>query len=394
MNHSAPHTAPPFAPALPALFLATAVFFDNFLARSIFGPLLLPISVQVRQSLAQSAQIFVFLSAGYSLSVLCAGFLSRYAGHKNTIIVSLAAIGTALFGMAGSQSLWQFCAWIFLMGAGAGLYLPSGVVTITEITPSAHWSQAFAVHELAPNLAFCMAPLLAEVCLRSGGLPVLLRIVGGISLGLALLYALRGPRIRRPGVAPALGNVMDIARRGAFWRVTVLFVLAVGAEIGVYNLIPALLVEEKGLDQRTANLLLGASRLLPIIFLPFMGRVIRRAGYRKVMTICLAGMGIATLCCGYGPLWWSVAMLAVQPVFVVCFFPPGFAALSLVCPKTANDLGVSLTIMCTSLIGAGAMPALLAWVGENHSFPLAFACFGVLILAGGVWALSRLRIPK
>ena len=112
------------------------------------------------------------------------------------------------------------------------------------------------------------------------------------------------------------------------------------------------------------------------------------------MTVCLAGMGMATLCCGYGPLWWSIAMLAVQPVFVVCFFPPGFAALSLVCPKTANDLGVSLTIMCTSLIGAGAVPALLAWAGENYSFPLAFACFGVLVLAGGVWALSRLRIPE
>ena len=52
------------------------------------------------------------------------------------------------------------------------------------------------------------------------------------------------------------------------------------------------------------------------------------------------------------------------------------------------------TIMCTSLIGAGAVPALLAWAGENYSFPLAFACFGVLVLAGGVWALSRLRIPE
>ena len=31
MNHFAPHTALSFAPVLPALFLATTVFFDNFL---------------------------------------------------------------------------------------------------------------------------------------------------------------------------------------------------------------------------------------------------------------------------------------------------------------------------------------------------------------------------
>ena len=45
-------TAPPFAPALPALALLTTVFLANFLARTVFGPLLLPISEHLGRSLA------------------------------------------------------------------------------------------------------------------------------------------------------------------------------------------------------------------------------------------------------------------------------------------------------------------------------------------------------
>jgi hypothetical protein len=86
-------------------------------------------------------------------------------------------------------------------------------------------------------------------------------------------------------------------------------------------------------------------------------------------------------------------MLTLQPVFVVCFFPVGFAVLSLVCPKATNDLSVSLTVMCTSVIGAGFMPALLAWSGETFSFALSFVLLGVAMCAASALAVAGLRIP-
>jgi len=196
---------PPFTPVLPALALLTTVFLANFLSRTVFGPLLLPISAHLDQSLAASAKIFVCLAGGYSLSVLCAGFVSQYLGHKGTIVLSVASIGLGLLGLAGSGSFPGFATWIFFMGVGAGLYMPSGVVTITEITPPTHWGQAFAVHELAPNLAFILAPLIAELAMSTTGYPALLRILGTLCLILAVVYALRGPRTARPGMAPVLG---------------------------------------------------------------------------------------------------------------------------------------------------------------------------------------------
>jgi len=164
--------------------------------------------------------------------------------------------------------------------------------------------------------------------------------------------------------------------------------------VGVYNLVPAFLVKERGVDRETANVLLGCSRLASLAFLPATGWVIRRIGYRRTLALCLVGTGLATSLSGFGPLWWTVAMLTLQPVFVVCFFPVGFAVLSMVCPKATNDLSVSLTVMCTSVIGAGFMPAILAWCGERFSFALSFILFGALMCVLSALAIKRLRIRE
>jgi MFS family permease len=389
-----PKNNPPFAPALPALALLTTVFLANFLARTVFGPLLLPISDHLDRSLAASANLFVFLSGGYSVSVLCAGFVSRVLGHKGTIVLSVAGIGIGLLGLAQSHTFLGFSVWITLMGASAGLYMPSGVVTITEITPTAHWGQAFAVHELAPNLAFIVSPLIAELFMGSLGYGALFRLLGAGCLILAAVYALRGPRTMRPGMPPVLGNIRTIVTRPAFWIMALLFVLAVGVEVGVYNMVPAFLVMEKGVDREAANVILGCSRVASLVFLPATGWIIGRIGYRRTLALCLLGTGLSTLLAGYGPLWWTVAMLTVQPIFVVCFFPVGFSVLAMVCPKTTGDLSVSLTVMFTSIIGAGIIPAMLAWSGERFSFALSFVIFGMAIFMASLAAISKLRIPE
>jgi NNP family nitrate/nitrite transporter-like MFS transporter len=384
---------PAFSSALPALVLLTTVFFANFLSRTILGPLLLPITERLGLGLTQGSTIFLCLSAGYSTSVLCAGFLSQHLGHKGTIVTSVTCIGLGLLGLAGSATLPSFLIWTAIMGAGAGLYIPSSVVTITEITTSAHWGQAFSVHELAPNLSFILAPLIAELFLGSVGYPLLFALLGGFALLLGLLYALRGPRVKRPGVPPMLGNIRAIVSRPAFWIVVLLFVLCVGVEVGIYNLIPAFLVQERGLNREQANLILGCTRAVSLATLPLTGLIIKRVGYRTTLTLFLVGTGAATLLSGFGPLWWTIAMLTLQPMFVVCFFPVGFAVLAMVCPKATSDLAVSLSVMCSSIMGLGVIPGLLAWCGERSSLGLSFSVFGGLLLACSLLAIKHLRIP-
>ncbi|MDY0275731.1 MAG: MFS transporter [Desulfomicrobium sp.] len=392
---STPNTLPAgFTPALPALILLTTIFFANFLARTIFGPLLLPISQTMGQGLANSAKIYVFLFSGYSVSVLCTGFVSQYLGHKNTIVLSVSLIGLALLGLSWTHSFPALLAWVICIGVGAGLYMPSGVVTITETLSSAYWGRAFAVHELGPNLSFILAPFIVELFLSTIGYSLLFRVIALCCLGLAGVYYHFGPTTKRPGVPPMLGNIRAIISKPAFWIMATLFVLAVGIEIGVYNLVPAFLTSERGVSREDANIILGCSRLLALFCLPATGWVIDRIGYRQTLYLCLAGTAITTSLAGIGPLWWTIAMLGLQPVFVVCFFPVGFAVLSLVCPQNTSDLSVSLTITCSSVLGAGLLPFSMAWAGERIGLSLCFILLGVFILSVSALAIKNLHIPQ
>ncbi|GAB1410262.1 hypothetical protein MASR1M90_14160 [Desulfovibrionales bacterium] len=388
-----PLTATSFSTALPTLGLLTMVFFANFLARTLFGPLLLSISQDMGQTLARSATIFFFLSGGYSCSVMFAGILSARLGHKRTIVVSAAGLGLGLLGLATTQCFEVFLTWICCIGLSAGLYMPSGVVTITETTAQSLWGKAFSVHELGPNASFILAPLLAELFVSTWGYPLLFTVLGCACLGLALVYNLHGPQTSRPGVPPKLTHIRTITHRPAFWIMAMFFVLAVGLEVGIYNLTPAFLVTEKGLNREDANIILSCSRLLSLAFLPTAGWIIQRVGYRASLAGYLSGAAITTLLAGHGPLWWTIAMLSLQPVFVVSFFPVGFAVLALVCPRSTSDLSVSLTIMCSSLLGSGLIPIVLAWTGEHASFVLAFTVCGALMLMASLAGVWCLRIP-
>lgn len=228
--------------------------------------------------------------------------------------------------------------------------------------------------------------------MSTAGYPALFRLLGVLCLLLAAGYALRGPRTVRPGMAPVLGNIKTIVTRPAFWIMVLLFVLAVGVEVGVYNLVPDFLVKEKGVDRETANIITWLlTDSLPCVPAPHgldhrTHRIPPHAGPVP------AGHWPEHASGRIRPLWWTVTMLTLQPIFVVCFFPVGFAVLAQVCPKSTNDLSVSLTVMCTSIIGAGLIPALLAWSGERFSFALSFFLFGGFMFAASLAAIAGLRI--
>jgi len=383
-------TPPSFRGAVPALLLLTGVFFVNFLARTMLGPLLLPLSASLDIRLAAAAQSFVALSAGYSLAVLGVGCISSRLGHHRTICLCLFLLGASLLALSLTRSLAGVLIWVFLMGLGAGLYMPSGVATITSITLSAHWSRAFALHEMAPNLSFVLAPFVVEAAGNLGQTTMAFAWLGWASLAMGILYAWRGPRLSRRGTPPSAAALKILLGSPPFWAVVTLFVLTVGVEVGVYGVVPAYLVRDRGLTEAAANTFLGLSRLASLAVLPWMGWVTERWGHARTLTICMVGLSVTTCAAAFGPLGFNLAILTIQPIFAVCFFPVGFAVLAHVVPREASDLSVSLTVTCTSLIGAGLLPALLATLGERSGFASAFLAFGILSLAAGTLALREL----
>ncbi|MGD8447732.1 MAG: MFS transporter, partial [Desulfobacterales bacterium] len=155
-----------FRTQLSPLLLIASIFLLNFTARIIAAPLLPTIEKDLGFSHGDAGSLFLFLSIGYFISLLGSGHISSRITHRKTIAVSAIAVGAALSLISFSKTLFTMRCCVFLLGISAGIYLPSGITTVTSLVKPRHWGKAVAIHELAPNLSFILTPLLAEILLH------------------------------------------------------------------------------------------------------------------------------------------------------------------------------------------------------------------------------------
>ncbi|HIJ20147.1 MAG TPA: MFS transporter, partial [Deltaproteobacteria bacterium] len=97
--------------------------------------------------------------------------------------------------------------------------------------------------------------------------------------------------------------------------------------------------------------------------------------------------GIMTILLGTVSSSWVILIVFLQPVVAVCFFPPGFAALSSIGPPSTRSVIVSLTVPAAFLIGGGAIPAGIGMMGDAGSLGLGIVLTGALIGTGFLFAL-------
>jgi len=279
-----------------------------------------------------------------------------------------------------------------MLGMAAGIYLPSGIATLTSLIDARHWGKGIAIHELAPNLSFVAAPLISEALLPWLSWREILAVMGGTSVLAGIAFARFGRGGKFPGQAPSFASFKSFLIRPAFWIMTALFGLGISASLGVYTMLPLYLVTERGLERSWANTLVAFSRVSGLGMAFLAGWATDRFGARGTMGGVLLLTGLMTVLLSIVPGNWMVIPLFLQPMLAVCFFPAGFAALSRIGPASARNVVVSLTIPLAFLLGGGAIPALIGVMGNVGSFALGIALVGGLILTGLI--LSRyLRLP-
>ena len=375
----------------PILFLA-GIFFLNFLGRIILAPLLPTIEKDLGLDHAGAGSLFLLISSGYFVSLLGSGFVASRLMHKRTIIVSATAIGLALLVISSSNSLPGISTGLVLLGMAAGLYLPSGISTLTSLISPSQWGKALAIHELAPNLAFVAAPLISEVLLQWFSWRGILAVMGIASMVAGMTFGRFGTGGKFPVDAPSVTSVRTILAKPAFWIMTILFSLAITGSLGVYAMLPLYLVTERSMDQYWANTLVAVSRVSGLGMAFLAGWATDRFGARKIMAAVFLLTGTMTFLLGVTKGYWLVLIVFAQPMLAVCFFPAGFAALSCIGPSSSRNVAVSLTIPLAFLIGAGAIPAGLGIMADTVSFAFGFALVGVFILMGFLLSLT-LQLP-
>ncbi len=347
-----------------SLLLLAGIFYLNFFARIVFAPLLPAMENDLGLSHGQAGAFFLTLSCGYFIALAGSGFISSRIGHKRTILLSMVAIGTTLLLMSVAPSPFVLHAGFALLGMAAGIYLPSGIATISELFASASWGRAYGVHELAPNLAFLTAPLLAALLLPRYPWQSVLLVPGGATFAAALFYGLFGQDVRQRGAPPDLVHCRLLLRLPSFWLMVLLFSMGIAGTLGVYSVLPTFLVSVHHLSEQDAGLLVGLSRTLTLVSALLGGWLADRFGSRRTMATVLLLTGASTLLLGLAPTSSVRAWVWLQPLLAVCFFPAAFALLARIGPALIRNVVVSLTVPLAFVIGGGGVPALVTRLAD------------------------------
>ncbi len=376
----------------PLLFLVE-IFFLNFISRIILSPLLPTVEKELKIGHEEAGSLFFLISFGYCIMLLGSSFISSRINHRRTILLSTATVGGALLFVGFSHQLWMVRLGLFTVGMASGLYLPSGIGTLTELVSPKDLGKAVSIHELAPNLSFVVAPLIAEMLLRWFSWQGIFTLFGIFSIlsGISFFFFGRGGEFF--GEPLNVSTLRIMLKEPSFWVMMILFSLGIGGTFGMFAMFPLFLVSEKGMDQAWANTLVGLARIAPVGVAILSGWVTDRLGPKQALKVIFLTNGIAVMLLGWVSGSWIVLFIFLQPMLASSFFPPGFAALSRIGGAPFKSIAVSLTMPASFLLGGGVIPAMIGLIGEARSFSTGFMILGWILL-GGAFLVRYLKFTK
>jgi NNP family nitrate/nitrite transporter-like MFS transporter len=367
-------------PLSPLLFLVV-IFYLNFTSRVVLGPLLPVVEEELGLGHGQAGSLFLVIQLGYCLGLLGSGFMSSRLNYRRTILASSLGVGLVLLATSQSASVAGLRAGLILLGIAAGLYLPSGIGLVIGETGQAQWGKALAIHELAPNLGFVTAPLVAEGLLRLLSWRGVLAVLGILAILAGVCFRLFGRGGDRRADPPRLRTVTHLAGEGSFWVMALLFAISVGTGLGLYAMTPLFLITEIGMDRGEANSVAGLSRVLGIVTTFFSGVLGDRIGHRRALALFITTTGVLTVALGLlqGPTVTPV-LVFLQSASVALFFPVAFSLISLIFSPRLRGMAVSMITVTGSLVGAGVIPSALGHWAEAFSFSSGFVLLGLVTL--------------
>jgi len=368
-------------PLSPVLFLVV-IFYLNLTSRVILSPLLPILEHELGLGHGEAGFLFFLLQIGYCAGLLASGFVSSRWNHRRTILLSTTTLGLVLLAMSRSTSIAVIRAGLVLLGTTAGLYLPAGIATITSLVSQEHWGKALAIHELAPNLGYITAPLLAEALLRAVPWRGILAVFGVLAILMGGCFHLFGRGGAHRPEPPRFKTMGQLARDPALWITALLFSVSIGSGLGVYTMMPLFLVSEIGMEREVANTITGLSRIPGVMVIFISGMMTDRIGHRRALALFLTTTGLLTILLGlvHGRVTTSLLVFP-QAAAGACFFPAGFSMVSSIFPPGLRSLAVSMVTIVGALFGGGVVPPAIGYLAEVSSFSAGLCLMGLLTLA-------------
>jgi MFS transporter, NNP family, nitrate/nitrite transporter len=372
--------------ALGFLFLLWSLWFFNFSGRIIFSPILPLIEDEFMVTHAKATSIFIFQSIGYAFAMTLSGFYSGRVGFKKTIVFSFAVLACVCFCVPFVKTFSVFYLIILVNGFSAGIYMPSIMPLIREHFVERNWGKAISIYDSAASISIFTIPFIVLFLLHYFHWRGIFAVLGVAVLIIAILFALKGEELKIN--EPHRTVFRDLITRKSLWMMVTILSVVMGANMGIYYILPLFLTKELSLGIGYANSLLGVSRLGGIGVAILCGFLIDRFNLRKIMFILMIISGVLTILLGTASTAFIGIVLFLQAIFITGIMPISFVCMARLFARETISMAIGLIVPLATLFGTGLIPYLLGLSGDLLSFRFGIIALGVLLILMSWLALS------
>jgi nitrate/nitrite transporter NarK len=226
-------------------------------------------------------------------------------------------------------------------------------------------------------------PLIAAGMLIAFSWNTTLLWVAGLGVVLALVFMFGFGGVGAfPGDVPSLEHIKPVITTRSFWVMILLFALGMGAQVGIFTMLPLYLTQERGMTNGHANTILGLANIAPLAVVFLSGWITTKIGPRPTMALFLGLTGVMVLLVGLLSGTAMVVCIFLMAALAVGFFAPAFASLSRIVQPSMRSLAAGFGPPVGFLLGGGLLPMGLGYLGQAASFALGLTITGAVIVVG------------
>jgi MFS family permease len=375
-------TAP--APRWGAFALVCLAYLAATVGEALLSPTFPTAADDLGTDLALEGLAFGVLTASIALMNVVGGALVRRFGSQRLIAAAMVATALGCVTAATAQGFAQLLVSQVLMGAGAGLFFPSGLQAVGLLAGPGRKGFAMGIYGVAFSGGLTLAAVLASV--GAGSSWRIAFWVAAVLATAAFVVVVVG--LRTP--APATDDGRRARVRDVLGLPTAVGSVGAVCQYGAVPFLPTFAVDEWGLSAGAAAALLAVGRVISIAAKLLSGAGADRIGPRasaRRSGVLLVVTGLAWVFLPGG--WITFACAAVFAGFVSSLFPVA----NVMALEAFGQRGGALGLYRSVQIGIGALAsAAIGVVGHALDLRITLAV-AVLTPLGLLW-LCRERTAR
>lgn len=366
------------------------MWFLIMLVRTILGPILPLMEDEFVINHSKAAVLVSFCALGASSSIFASGVFAGRFGYKRSALSCLAVSIAAFLVVPYARDFSHVAGLMFVLGAATGAYFPCIIPLVTEHYAPSIWGRALAIQDTGASFSLFGAPLLTILFLKFFSWRHFYSVFAAAYFVSGVLFLISAKEVK---VTSRLNSYFgELFKNPSLWIISILWTIATGASMGIYQVIPLYLTKELSFPAQYANLLFGLSRLGGVMFSIVMGFSADRFNPKKSMFIALFLAGIFTMLVGQTNLAVVQIALFFQGTVIMGVFSLGLVAISRMFRMEERSMVSGTMSTMSGVFGFALLPYLLGLAGDHLSFRFGILVFGlVVVLSSGLVFL--LRIP-